>query len=39
MGNSAYHEKGIAFAKNGQFESKIKMLKKYAKNDSITTLE
>ena len=39
MGKSGHHAKAIVFAKNGQFGSKIKILKKQAKNDSANTLE
>ena len=39
MGKIGHHAKAIVFAKNGQFRSKMKILKKHAKNDSTNTLE
>ena len=39
MGKSGHHAKAIVFARNGEFRSKIKILKKQAKNDSLNTLE
>ena len=39
MGKSGHPAKAIVFVRKGQFGSKIKILKKQAKNDSLSTLE